>query len=48
MKKNFTYSIDKELEKKLDEFASKLYRSKSSVVQQAIIELIQRHEQTKD
>lgn len=36
-KKNFTYSIEKEVEKELDYYANNVaYRSKSSIVQEAI------------
>ena len=44
-KKNFTYSLDKEVEKDLERVANQLYRSKSSIVQQAIQEWIKRNEQ---
>jgi predicted transcriptional regulator len=36
MKKRYTYTIEKAVEKSLDEHAAKIYRSKSSIVQEAI------------
>jgi len=45
-KKNFTYSIEKEVEKKLDYVANNVsYRSKSSIVQEAIQQWLKRQEE---
>lgn len=44
-KKQCTYTIEKAVERELDRVAGKIYRSKSSIVQEAIQQWLKQHEQ---
>lgn len=43
MKKRCTYTIEEAIERKLDKVAGEIYRSKSSIVQEALQEWLKKH-----